>query len=187
MRDNKTKYAILGLLSHQPLTGYDIKKRIEATISYFWDAGFGQIYPTLQKLETSGLVCKKVEMDENRPTRKVYTITKKGENELKKWLGRPVEKEVLRYEILLKLYFGSRISVSENLRNIKEFKDRGKRTLEILNGYEQDLKRVLSENDDHLYYLLTVRFGQYVHQAYQAWAEEAAKLLESKIIEGHND
>lgn len=179
MKDNKTKYAILGLLSHEPLTGYDIKKRIEATISYFWDASFGQIYPTLQKLETDGLVSKEVELDENRPTRKVYTITPKGVNELKKWLSKPVEKEVIRYEILLKLCFGSQISVSDNLKNIKEFKDRGLSTLEILNGYEQNLHQVISENEDHLYYLLTVRFGQYVYQAYQAWAEEAIKLLES--------
>lgn len=181
MKHNKTKYAILGLLSHEPLTGYDIKKKIESTISYFWDASFGQIYPTLQKLANDGLVIKKVELEENRPVRKIYSITEKGIEELRKWLREPVEKEVIRYEILLKLSFGSQISIVENLKNIKEFQYQRRPILEILKGYEQNLKQVIAQNEDHLYYLLTVRFGEYVYQAYQDWAEEAIKLLESRL------
>ncbi len=38
-RENKTSYVILGLLSHEDLTGYEIKKRIDSTLNYFWSAG----------------------------------------------------------------------------------------------------------------------------------------------------
>ncbi len=34
----------VGLLHHELLSGYDIRKRIAASIGLFWDAGYGQIY-----------------------------------------------------------------------------------------------------------------------------------------------
>ena len=55
-KENTARYILLGLLSHQPLSGYDIKKRVDLSIQPFWPVGFGQIYPTLAQLEREGLV-----------------------------------------------------------------------------------------------------------------------------------
>ena len=33
---NVTQYAVLGLLTMQPRSGYDIKRFVESTISHFW-------------------------------------------------------------------------------------------------------------------------------------------------------
>jgi hypothetical protein len=65
-KDNTTKYILLGLLSHEPMSGYDMKKRIDTTISKFWSVGYGQIYPTLNDLEEEGLI------------KKVFSETSKG-------------------------------------------------------------------------------------------------------------
>jgi hypothetical protein len=46
----KIDYVILGLLSHEPLTGYDIKQRLDSCLRQFWGASFGSIYPTLNLL-----------------------------------------------------------------------------------------------------------------------------------------
>ena len=48
MKDNNATYVLLGLLSHNPMTGYDIKKSVATRMSYFWDLSYGQIYPTLK-------------------------------------------------------------------------------------------------------------------------------------------
>ena len=50
MKENKSKYAIMGMLSMGPMSGYDIKKRFEKSLSYFWNESYGQIYPILRKL-----------------------------------------------------------------------------------------------------------------------------------------
>ncbi|MGA9048227.1 MAG: PadR family transcriptional regulator, partial [Dehalococcoidia bacterium] len=42
---NKTKYAILGLLSLKPASGYDLKKTVDWNIGFFWNENFGHIYP----------------------------------------------------------------------------------------------------------------------------------------------
>ena len=39
------KYAILELLRRKPLTGYDIKKRFEESLTFCWHAEHSQIYP----------------------------------------------------------------------------------------------------------------------------------------------
>jgi DNA-binding PadR family transcriptional regulator len=50
MKENRARYVILGLLSHQPMSGYELKKYAGQWISYFWDIGYGQIYPALKDL-----------------------------------------------------------------------------------------------------------------------------------------
>lgn len=37
MKNNNAKYVVLGLLSHSPMTGYDIKESVATRMSYFWD------------------------------------------------------------------------------------------------------------------------------------------------------
>ena len=57
-REKKIDMVILGLLSHEDLTGYDIKKRIDGAISFFWKGSFGNIYPALKDMENQGLITK---------------------------------------------------------------------------------------------------------------------------------
>ncbi|MCE1255059.1 MAG: PadR family transcriptional regulator, partial [Anaerolineae bacterium] len=44
------EYAILGFLQYQPLSGYDLKKIFDQTVSHFWPATQSQIYRTLDRL-----------------------------------------------------------------------------------------------------------------------------------------
>ena len=49
---------ILGILMKRSLSGYDIKHMFETIFSYFYNASFGTIYPTLSKMEKEGLITK---------------------------------------------------------------------------------------------------------------------------------
>lgn len=42
------KYAILGLLNKEPMTGYDIGKEFSKDLGEFWTAKHSQIYPELK-------------------------------------------------------------------------------------------------------------------------------------------
>ena len=68
MKDKKSKYAILGMLSIEPMSGYDIKKEIEENISNFWTESYGQIYPVLKSLVAEKLVTKTVQKERASPT-----------------------------------------------------------------------------------------------------------------------
>ncbi len=72
------KYAILGLLSWKPLSGYDLKKIMVDSAAFYWSGNNNQIYKTLVQLHEEGLVEIEVRQQENYPPRKEYTITDQG-------------------------------------------------------------------------------------------------------------
>ncbi|MBT8372337.1 MAG: PadR family transcriptional regulator, partial [Deltaproteobacteria bacterium] len=123
MKENKTKYAVLGILSFEPMSGYDIKKFYEHSVANFWSASYGQIYPILKRLAHEGLATRSIRKQEGKPDRHIYAITKKGRAELQHWLVEPTGRQIGRHEILLKLMFGQQVSIGDNIRQIKRFRN----------------------------------------------------------------
>lgn len=172
----KIDMVILGLLSHEDLTGYDIKKRIDGAISFFWKGSYGSIYPALGALEETGLVSKRQDAKQDGRGKILYHITAEGTEALKKWLGDEQASNDLKYETLLKLYFGGAADKNTTLRNIEVFETKIKKDLAVLKVYEENLGKV-QDNEDHLYFLLTVMFGIETYEAYLKWCSKAVKML----------
>lgn len=97
------EYAILGYLSWQSLTGYDLKKLFADSTILYWSGNNNQIYRALVKLHEAGLVSKEVELQEDLPPRKVYTITPMGEAALREWVLTPPELPQLRHPLHVQL------------------------------------------------------------------------------------
>ncbi|HML36612.1 MAG TPA: PadR family transcriptional regulator [Bacillota bacterium] len=80
------RYAILGLLSWRPSSGYELKKVFEASPYLYWSGNNNQIYKALLELQKEGLIsCETVHQD-GAPSKKVYSITKDGASKLKGWI-----------------------------------------------------------------------------------------------------
>lgn len=182
-RENIPQYIILGLLAHEDMSGYDLKKKIDLMISQFWEVGYGQIYPNLKVLEQEGAITGRSEVSDLGPDRIVYSITDKGRGQLADWLRQPVSKEHVRYEILLKTFFGGLLSPADTREKIADFGRRSTESFHLLEQFEQNLLEVLPNDPDHLYFYLTVLFGKKVYQAYQNWALEADQLIEKYFEE----
>lgn len=174
--EKKQDCVILGLLSHEELTGYEIKKRMDTALKYFWGASYGSIYPTLAGLVERGLADKR-EAGENKRNKIIYTITEEGRRYLKEWLRQPVEKDEVRYETLLKLFFGNEGGPEQALRHIEAFREKIMQELPYLLGAEKVLKEHLDEDTTHRYYLLTVEFGIRTYRTYLEWCDEAERML----------
>lgn len=84
-----TEYVLLGFLMERDMTGYDIKQYMSMSTSYFVDASFGSIYPSLKRLEKKELVVLK-ESVENGKLKKIYSINEQGKAEFLKWLASPI-------------------------------------------------------------------------------------------------
>jgi DNA-binding PadR family transcriptional regulator len=97
---------LLGFLNQEPMHGYDLHRRAEDELGRIWRMGIGNIYGALNRLEQAGHVESTLSPQENRPTRKVYRITRSGRGSFRKWLQQPVPNmRRLRVELLAKLYF----------------------------------------------------------------------------------
>lgn len=182
--EKKMDCVILGLLSHEELTGYEIKRRINTSLKYFWGASYGSIYPTLSELVDRGLAARRADADNGR-NKQIYTITEEGRNYLKNWLEKPVEKDELRYETLLKLFFGNECGAEQAVSHIEAFAEKSKKELQALLCAEKILKDSMDEDTTHKYYLLTVNFGIKTYRAYLEWCEEAKDILQrmERVIE----
>ncbi|GAA3875273.1 PadR family transcriptional regulator [Celeribacter arenosi] len=105
------KFALLGFLVEQPMTGYDLRKAMEASVGHFWTADQAQIYRTLSGLVDEGLVTVDVVEQETRPNRRVHRICPAGEDALDAWLASPLEPVPVREPFLMRTFFGGRLKV----------------------------------------------------------------------------
>lgn len=174
-REKKIDMVILGLLSHEDLTGYDIKKRMDGAISFFWKGSFGNIYPALKEMERQKLITKETATVGGRE-KITYHITSDGTKKLGEWLKEEQAINELRYETLLKLFFGGAQDRKVSIHNIEVFEVQVKVELEMLKGYAKTLEAKL-DNEDHLYYYLTATFGIESYEAYLKWCTKAKKML----------
>ena len=72
------QYAVLGLLSYRQMTGYDLKKMFDESINNFWAASLSQIYRELGALEGKGYLTSVIEPQDDRPDKRIYSITEAG-------------------------------------------------------------------------------------------------------------
>jgi DNA-binding PadR family transcriptional regulator len=115
------KYAILGLLTFEPMSGYTLKtKYFDQSIAYFWPADQAQIYRTLYRLEGDGWVESELETQETKPDRKHYQITPQGMAELRNWLTESRPPPAERFPLLVQLYFCRHLSKDELLALLRD-------------------------------------------------------------------
>lgn len=82
-------HVLLGLLTAQPRTGYDLARAIRDDVDPVWKAKISQIYPELARLRREGLVLLRVLGPRRGPHRNLYRVTAAGRRELRRWLLEP--------------------------------------------------------------------------------------------------
>jgi PadR family transcriptional regulator AphA len=107
------KYAILGLLSWKPSSGYDMKKVFEDSSIMYWSGNNNQIYKTLVQLSNEGLVTNEIMHQEGTPSKKLYTITEKGVSELREWILSAPELPEFKKTFLVQLAWADLLSDEE--------------------------------------------------------------------------
>jgi len=81
-RKNKTQFLVLLALSHNDMHGYEIARFIEEKTKGFFSLPFGSLYPVLHRLEKEKLILAKWEKGETLKPKKIYSLSKRGEERL---------------------------------------------------------------------------------------------------------
>jgi DNA-binding PadR family transcriptional regulator len=97
------EHAILVSLSEQSATGYDLARRFDASIGFFWTASHQQIYRVLARMESDGWIRGKAQHQTGKPDKKTWSITPAGTAELTAWSSLPTPREALRSDFTVKL------------------------------------------------------------------------------------
>ena len=177
-RKSRTEFAILGMLTHGPLSGYDLKQLFEERIAHFWAESIGQIYPTLKKLAKAGMVKAKETEGHAGPKRIEYRITAKGTKYLRGWLHEPTGKEHVRNELLLKLFFGPNSEADSMMAQIEMFESLQKAVQKQFEHYVERIEDEPGSDLQKVYWRICLRSGQLVNEARIKWCRESRKALE---------
>src|SRR5215467_7911845 len=108
------RYALLGLLSEEPASGYELTKKFERVLQrYAWHAQHSQIYPELNRMAADGQIAVVAEGARGRRT---YAITDAGRADLRRWMLDPPDVIVVRNEFVLRLFLLSTLAPAEARR-----------------------------------------------------------------------
>ncbi|HTX78640.1 MAG TPA: PadR family transcriptional regulator [Longilinea sp.] len=172
------KYAILGFLNYSPMTGYEIKQRIDRSTTHFWHAELSQIYVTLKALEESGEVVSEVKKQSARPDKRVFQITAMGQEDFQQWLTSPQAELSPKKELLvLKMFFAARMDKDQALAQLQLALDLHQKQLayyrnEVVESIRASAVEFPMLKEDARMWEATRRFGELYEELYVRWIEE---------------
>ncbi len=180
-RTSSSAQALLGLLTIEPMSGYDLGHVVRGSIGHIWSESYGQIYPNLKMLAHNGLVECKTEKHKGRPDRRIYSITNKGRDQLAEWLRVPPQPEIPRNEMLLKLFFGSHVPVQILIENVERMAEHHHALLEKFKKTEKDDIDKNMRYPDAPFWKMAAQYGQIEMEAHLKWADETLRELRKRV------
>lgn len=174
---SRTDAAILGMLTVEPMTGYDMKRFCEQSLIHFWHESYGNLYPRLKRLETRGLIRGRREAREGAPDATVYTLTGAGRALFGEWMRDDPAPERVRSELVLKIFFGSHSRPELVAEWIAEHEQVQRRTLASYAEVEILLREGMADRPEAPFWLMALRRGQLLSEARLKWCEECVEAL----------
>ncbi|MEV6059993.1 PadR family transcriptional regulator [Nocardia asteroides] len=113
------EFALLGLLSVRPMTGYEIGKHYARALSPWWETPRTQIYPKLRELERRGLVEKQTVVQDGKPNKQVYSLAAEGGSALTAKLAEPIRGTEMKHHMMMRLFLGNLLPI-ETMRQLLE-------------------------------------------------------------------
>ncbi len=177
---------LLGFLYLGPMTGYELKKHMDNSTQFFWYAALSQIYPTLRKLESEGMIKSEVQPQEGKPDKRIYTITKAGRAALLAWLAEPVEElSAKKQPDLLKLFFSGVLDKKAILGHLHRQLDLHRAQL---THYEGETKayvtQIIAETGlarEGMMWDLVRQFGEESERASIRWLEQTIETIQEVL------
>ncbi len=173
------KFAILGLLAHEELSGYELTRRFGQSVGYFWHARSQQIYPELAKLESEELVSGRLVEQIGRPDKTVYRITGTGTAELRQWVTTSSPMTFGKDEFLLKVWSYGQVEPGEAAAALADQRAKHEERLAGYLGLRQAFQGLDATQVDTRFLgaYLTLDAGIAMEESFVAWCLRAEEIL----------
>ena len=172
------EHAILVSLTERAGSGYELARRFDRSIGYFWPATHQQIYRVLRRMDEAGWVKHTEIAQDGRPDKKVYRVAAAGRAELSRWLAEPEDPAVLRDGLGVKLRGASLGSVDVVLKEIERHRAEHTTRLEVYRGIQKrDFPKPNTLHDRDLHQYLVLRGGIRAEESFVAWCDEVIDAL----------
>ena len=116
-----TSFAILGLLSIQPFTTYELAQQMDRTVSWFWPRAASLVYEEPKKLAAAGLATSQLSFTGDRRST-TYQITSAGRKALADWLDTPAAGMRMQFEAMIKVAFADAGDINQLRTAIRDIR-----------------------------------------------------------------
>ena len=182
------RHGLLGMINLKPMTGYELDREFKESLKYIWQAKSSQIYNELNKMEQSGWLISERVMQDEKPNKRVYSITEEGKTELMDWMATPeidvnnalTGKNAFLFRVLL----GGSLSKEQALKLLHSFRD-----VCLVRRTTQEGIRTAIARDEHeydheniMFFNLVALHGEMTLKARLEWVEKAITIVENAKV-----
>ncbi len=175
-------HAILAALVEASCSGYDLAKRFDGSVGFFWSASHQQIYRELSKLEDRGWISSESILQAGRPDKRLYSVTDLGEQHLKEWIAQPCEPTPMKDDLLVKIFAGNIVPKEIILAELENHQKAHQKKLSTYHNLEQHYFHNPQElPESGKFHYLTLLNGISYETHWLAWCYQVMELLNQRI------
>ena len=178
------RYGLLGSINLKPMTGYELDREFKESLNYIWKTNTSQLYSELGKMEQDGWLISERVIQDDKPNKRVYSITDKGRAELLDWLSETdYERDVTpKSAFLLKVLFAGFTDKESSLKLLHSFRD----LYLSAETNKNDVREAIAQDalgvdpEISMYWNIVALHGEIVHEARLKWVEKVIKIVENE-------
>lgn len=179
------RHAVLAALLNGEQSGYQLAKAFDIGVANFWQTGPQQLYLELNKLEDQGLVTGRQVIQQQRPNKRMFTVTAAGIEELEHFAAAACKPSFIRDDLMVMVQAADAIDPAAV---VKQLEERAQIAAGKVAAYDGLLDTMRGELDEESFLRKSAHVGPYLTclrgRAFEAenyaWCERAAEVLRSR-------
>ncbi|MFE3544356.1 PadR family transcriptional regulator [Nocardia sp. NPDC059177] len=172
------EHALLVSLSERAGSGYELARRFDKSIGYFWSASHQQIYRVLKRMEESGWVTVESVTQQGKPDKKVYSVAPAGQTELARWIAEPSQATSARDELGVKVRGAAHGDIEAVCAEVARHRAEHAQRLDEFRLSEKKFFPVPDQlSGTALHQYLVLRAGIRSESGYVEWCDEVLQAL----------
>ena len=154
------------------MSGYDIKRFLQSLGWLVGNPSFGSIYPALHALLKDDLATVEVFSFANKPPRKIYSITEKGQRVLKEWLQQPTVDGGQLKDFVMRLLLSEQLAREGLVDHLQTRREQVAAHLVALEKMQSEM-----EDKDNIGQQLVLSYGMAIAATEIGWLDERLSTL----------
>ena len=172
------EHALLVSLTERAGSGYELARRFDKSIGFFWNATHQQIYRVLKRMAEQGWVSGETVAQEGRPDKKIYSVSTAGQAELARWIAEPSDTGPMRNELGVKIRAAAYGDIDVLAAEVARHRDE--------HAQRRDLYGIIEKKDfpapdrlsgTALHQYLVLRAGIRMEAGFVEWCDEVLDAL----------
>lgn len=177
------EHALLVALTEREGSGYELARRFDKSIGFFWSATHQQIYRVLKRMSDDGWVRGAAVQQGGRPDKIVYTVSPAGQAELARWIAEPTPISRLRDELAVKIRGAANGNIDALLREVARHRDEHATRLDMFRHLEKrDFPSPDGLSGTALHQYLVLRGGIRTEAGLAEWCDEVLESLARQAV-----